>query len=744
MFNIKVKDFVDVKENKSSFDIEDLVHICKRENNKKRQFLFVNKYQGKHIPATPSKVLKLFSELWMETKKNLNKKDKILIVAFAETATAIGESVYRNALKDGYNVVRYVQTTREEIDSNFELFKFSEEHSHATEQKLYMKESLDDFDVVLFIEDEITTGKTIVNFVNQFKSIQKNAKYVVSSILNWQNKDSLIATKDVFTPVYLVKGFLRETVPNLDIKTTQKFDFFRDKSKHIKKNTSLYNNPRLGMSKEEPEANLDVIDDLNIKAGEKVLIIGTEEYMYYPLLIANCIEKMGGNVLYRATTRSPIETSEEKGYIITNGVKLHSIYDSKRTTFLYNTNIAYDRVIVVTDVYPNKYFEESIVKIFGEKVEYIINGKRKDYDMNKLVKTSYDKDDVTILLQDLEGQVPILDTAAREKLNQGGVHYSEMLPLEKLPTEKYSVVYNESLEKLSLETAKGVALLSDEIIKKHGASAVIVSLARAGTPIGILVKRYIKYKYGYDIPHYSISIIRGKGLDIKAMDIIISKHKAEDIQFLDGWIGKGAICNVLREACENLKKSDERYENISSELAVLNDPANETEMYGTRQDFLIPSACLNSIVSGLISRTVKLKNMTDDELHGAIYYEHFEKDDRSIEFLDTVCSYFDKVDEFEFEPTEAENDPSFKGVDEVKKICKDYGIKDINKVKPGVGETTRVLLRRIPDRVLINKNANKKYLKHILTLCEEKNVPVEEYPLKKYNVCGIIKDVADL
>ena len=73
MFNIKVKDIVDVKENKSSFDIEDLVHICKRENNKKRQFLFVNKYQGKHIPATPSKVLKLFSELWMETKKNLNK-----------------------------------------------------------------------------------------------------------------------------------------------------------------------------------------------------------------------------------------------------------------------------------------------------------------------------------------------------------------------------------------------------------------------------------------------------------------------------------------------------------------------------------------------------------------------------------------------------------------------------------------------------------------------------------------------
>ena len=53
-----------------------------------------------------------------------------------------------------------------------------------------------------------------------------------------------------------------------------------------------------------------------------------------------------------------------------------------------------------------------------------------------LVKTSYPESDVTILLQDVRGKVPVLDTAEREKLNQQGVHYSEMLPLEYAPTER--------------------------------------------------------------------------------------------------------------------------------------------------------------------------------------------------------------------------------------------------------------------------------------------------------------------
>ena len=360
----------------------------------------------------------------------------------------------------------------------------------------------------------------------------------------------------------------------------------------------------------------------------------------------------------------------------------------------------------------------------------------------KLVKTSYSIDDVKILLQDVRGRVPVLDTEEREKLNQQGVHYSEMLPVEYSPSNEYLNLYFKSVKDFGEITANAVGVLAEKILKRKS-HPVIVSLARAGTPIGILVKRYIEKFYNIKVPHYTVSIIRGKGLDKKAMKIILDEGAlSENIVFLDGWVGKGAINKVLSQSVKELKEEDDRFKELSDDLAVLSDPASVTDLYGTREDFLIPNACLNSTVSGLISRTVKLKDMTDDELHGAVYYKENEVSDLSNGFVNIIMTFFDKIDLSYFDNI-SYND-SYKGLDEVIDISKHFNINDINKIKPGVGETTRVLLRRVPDRILVKKDANKKYLKHIYQLAKEKNIPVEIYPLKKYNVCGIIKDVADL
>ena len=75
-------------------------------------------------------------------------------------------------------------------------------------------------------------------------------------------------------------------------------------------------------------------------------------------------------------------------------------------------------------------------------------------------------------------------------------------------------------------------------------------MARAGIPIGILVKRYIRYKYSIDVPHYSISIIRGRGIDDNAMKFLLGKYRPEQLLFVDGWIGKGAILNELKKDIE--------------------------------------------------------------------------------------------------------------------------------------------------------------------------------------------------
>lgn len=350
---------------------------------------------------------------------------------------------------------------------------------------------------------------------------------------------------------------------------------------------------------------------------------------------------------------------------------------------------------------------------------------------NNLVTSSYSPDDVTILLQDLKGKVPVLDTKEREKLNQSGIHYSEMLPVEYIPSAEYLKVYENALKSQGKQTAQAVINLAHKILSvKPTKNIVLVSLARAGTPVGILLKRYLSKYCNCNVTHYTISIIRGKGIDIAAMNYILSKHNAKDIVFVDGWVGKGAINRALAEAVAKLNVED-----LSLELAVLSDPAYETKLCGTRDDFLIPSACLNSTVSGLISRTVKLKDMTDDEYHGAIYYAENKEYDLSNAFLDEIEDYFPYLNN--------ENN-IFKGIDEVKLIASKFNIHDINKIKPGVGETIRVLLRRVPEVVLIKPNANPQFIEPIIRLAKEKNVPLKEYPLIGYNTCGIIKDISDL
>ena len=348
------------------------------------------------------------------------------------------------------------------------------------------------------------------------------------------------------------------------------------------------------------------------------------------------------------------------------------------------------------------------------------------------MRSSYSKDDVTILLKDITGMVKPQPTQEREKLIQSGRHYSEMLPIEYVPTQKYMEVYEQALLQYAKPVANAVGVLVDKIMQKRGKSVVLVSLARAGIPVGILLKRYIRYKYKQDVPHYAVSIIRGRGIDKNAMNYLLERYEPSRLLFVDGWIGKGAI---LRE----LEKDLEEYEGVSKELAVLADPANASDLCGTHEDILIPSSCLNSTVSGLISRTFLRSDIIGEkDFHGAVYYEELKDSDLSYEFIRTI------EQEFCMENEEKQEKIPGTGMDEVIEIAKHFDIGDINLIKPGEGEATRVLLRRVPWKILIDERYQEDaQLGHLLRLAEEKEVPVEIYPLLHYKCCGIIKKVAD-
>lgn len=369
--------------------------------------------------------------------------------------------------------------------------------------------------------------------------------------------------------------------------------------------------------------------------------------------------------------------------------------------------------------------------------------------MQDLVRTSYREEDVIVLLKDLSFDMKEMSTEERERAIQNGTHYSEMLPQEKAPTIEYEKLYEKALNDKKFEIALGIGKVSEIMMNNSKDNKpIIISLARAGIPVGILMKRYIKEKYNLDIPHYAISIIRDKGIDENAMEyiyqkeIIENKNNVSNIFFVDGWTGKGAIKTQLEEAVQQLKNlNSEKWNELSSDLYVLADPANITPFRGTKEDFLLPSACLNSTVSGLTSRTIlnHLINIENGDFHGAVYFSKFEEIDKSNDFLDIITKEFVNV---KLNNVKQEILNGNTGMKIVNNICENFNIVDFKKVKPGIGETTRVLLRRVPWKVLINTSLDDSDIQHILELCKEKNIPYETYPMGNYKVCGIIKELS--
>ena len=356
----------------------------------------------------------------------------------------------------------------------------------------------------------------------------------------------------------------------------------------------------------------------------------------------------------------------------------------------------------------------------------------------QLVQSSYSTDDVVFLLKDLTNYSLEIDTEKREHLIQSGVHYSEMLPVEYQPTSDYIDLYHKILEGSAKLLASYIERLAKKIKAYHRENPfVLVSLARAGTPIGILIRRYFSLFLNEDLPHYSISIVRGKGLDEVAIEYIQKYHPGSQLQFIDGWTGKGAITLELQESCKKYN-STHASTPISPNLAVISDPAECAHLSGTRKDFLIPSACLNSTVSGLVSRTVlNEKYIKEGQFHGAKYYKDLEDVDVSNQFLRTVENYFS--DDFVLDSQSIVNDMKWSGLQAIKGIQQQFGIQSIHSIKPGVGETTRVLLRRVPSKILIHPAYESK-LSHIILLAEEKNVPIERFEHMTYACCGLIKE----
>ena len=352
---------------------------------------------------------------------------------------------------------------------------------------------------------------------------------------------------------------------------------------------------------------------------------------------------------------------------------------------------------------------------------------------------SYAPDDVAWLLTDLSDVALEAPVEEREEAIQaGGAHYAESLPIEYEPDADYTALFEQALADQAERVAEAVGLVAEQLLAERGERLVLVSLARAGTPVGVLMRRWLRTAHGIDVPHYAVSIVRGRGIDSAAMRYLAAHHDAADIAFVDGWTGKGAIVRELAASIESANAVLGTA--FRSDLAVLADPGSCVATFGTREDFLLPSACLNSTVSGLVSRTVLNRALLgEDDFHGAKFYAHLAASDVSNRFVDVVASAFPDVAEVQdrLRTSTAATAPTWSGWASVEALSEREGIGDVNLVKPGVGETTRVLLRRVPWKVLV-RDLRDPGLAHLRLLAAQRGVRVVEDPDLVYRAVGLI------
>lgn len=352
-------------ENKTGLSQKNIFMLAKRDNNTKRTYLLVNTLQGKHLPVAPHDALSLFEKLGT-LLKTICDEEKVLVIGFAETATAIGATV-ASCIPESF----YIQTTREPSPHEYKIVDFNEEHSHAVEQNLYCANwtsVIKNIDRIIFVEDEITTGNTILNFVQALqekKLIKPTMKISVASLINGMGQSHFDQFHNQGIDLYyLIK------IDNSDYaKEIFKYEnsFIADESIEVQaleiitQEFSGVINPRIGTNIIDYQQACQslarqIISAVNndLPVAKKVLLLGTEECMYPALIVANTINEQFTNlaVKFHATTRSPILPALETDYPIHARYRLRSFYDHERATYIYNLE-TYDLVIIVTDASQN-------------------------------------------------------------------------------------------------------------------------------------------------------------------------------------------------------------------------------------------------------------------------------------------------------------------------------------------------------------------------------------------------------
>lgn len=319
---------------------QDLLGFAER-INPKRAFLFVSKVLGRHIPVSPHIMRHAFTDLAKLVPDDL--PEPVLVIGMAETAVGLGAGVHQ-VLQQRYPEAIYVTTTRHPVHGAPLLARFLEEHSHAQDQLLYgspdaeLQQQILNSKSIVLVDDEASTGKTFVNLIHALQQAGLNqiSHVVTATLADWS---SGIHIADLnCQSVALMTGKWQ----------------WRDAEHPIQINMPKVDTVAVGAfaTLAEPTWGRLPIQDsgahirLAVQPDERILVLGSGEYVWSSFLLAEYLQQQGADVKFSAITRSPIAV----GHAIQSALAFSDNYGLGIQNFVYNVNpLEYDRILITVE-----------------------------------------------------------------------------------------------------------------------------------------------------------------------------------------------------------------------------------------------------------------------------------------------------------------------------------------------------------------------------------------------------------
>ncbi|EFK3571758.1 adenine/guanine phosphoribosyltransferase, partial [Escherichia coli] len=315
----------------------------------------------RHIPVPPSVMRQAYRQLASQFPSTLT--GPVLFIGMAETAVGLGAGVF-DEVRHQHRESVYLTSTRHPVDGTL-LCEFKEEHSHATDHLIYLPDDeekrrhVTNARTLVLIDDEATTGNTFINLLSALRNtgkLQHIEQVIAVTLTDWSGKALSERSTLPVTSVSLVSGQWGWTpLPDAPVPDMPKVNVTSRGEWDIQGKQSW---GRLGML--APAADLG--HEVSVRKGERVLVLGTGEFVWEPFLLAERLEAAGAQAFYGSTTRSPIAV----GYAIKSAISFTDNYGLGIPNFVYNVaHQQFDRILVCTET-PAESIDTQLLKALAE------------------------------------------------------------------------------------------------------------------------------------------------------------------------------------------------------------------------------------------------------------------------------------------------------------------------------------------------------------------------------------------